>query len=118
MKSFVGRETELFDFMRAQGYGVYHLSNVFLRDIQYAVRDYHRVHEKKDIGTRASDRIASELVEDLEKRGILRPQAEKTWVLFDEHYRLPSQQEQEMENEKKNEQENSSTTTGKDEVAA
>ena len=95
MKSFIGRETELFDFMRDQGYGVYHLSNIFLRDIQYAVRDYHRVHEKEDIGTRASDRIAQELVEDLEQRGILRPQAEKTWVLFDERYRLPSQKEEE-----------------------
>jgi len=95
MKSFVGRETELFDFMRDQGYGLYHLSNVFLRDIQYAVRDYHRVHERKDIGTRASDRIARELVDDLEKREILRRQAEKTWVLYDERYRLPSQKEQE-----------------------
>lgn len=108
MKSFVGRETELFDFMRAQGYGVYHLSNVFLRDIQYAVRDYHRVHEQKDIGTRASDRIAWELVQDLEKRGIFRPQAEKTWVLFDERYRLPSQKEQE----------DSSAATEKEKAAA
>jgi len=95
MQSFVGRETELFDFMRDQGYGVYHLSNVFLRDFQYAVRDYHRLHERKDIGTRASDRIAQEFVDDLEQRGILRPQAENTWVLFDERYRLPSQKEQE-----------------------
>ncbi|MBN1446301.1 MAG: hypothetical protein JXA28_00100 [Bacteroidetes bacterium] len=93
MESFVGNEDKIFRYMLDNGYPVYHLSNLFYRDVQYAIRDYFRDNHRKDIGWRASDRMARELVEDLERRGVLRPHAKNTWVLFDEQYRLPSQQD-------------------------
>jgi hypothetical protein len=99
MESFVGKEENIFRYMLDNGYPVYHLSNLFYRDVQYAIRDYFRDHHGKDIGWRISDRMARELVEDLERRGVLRPQATNTWVLFDERYRLPPQKEQEVEKE-------------------
>ena len=95
MKTFIGSEHELFDFMKQDGLPVYHLSNMFLRDIQYAIRDYHRLHEGKDIGTRKSDELADAFVKDLVQRGVLIPRGEKTWLLNDDRYLLPTQKEQE-----------------------
>ena len=96
MDSFIGKEKELFDYMRQNGFPVYHLSNFFYRDIQYAIRDFIRDHSGKDIGSRKMERLAEEFVADLEGRNILRPQAANTWVLFDERYRLPSEKEKEV----------------------
>ncbi len=88
MTSFVGREKELFDHMREKGIPVYHLSNLFVRDIQAAIRDIARQKENTDIGTREIDRLAAEFVADLEKRGVIVPFRNNTYVLHMEEYRL------------------------------
>lgn len=90
MRSFIGKKTELFDFMRANAFPVYHASNIFYRDIQYAIRDYVRANEGKDIGWRESDALASAFVRDLEEKDVLRPFANNTWILNDTDYLLPS----------------------------
>jgi hypothetical protein len=89
MQSFIGKKKEVFDFMRAHNFPVYHASNIFYRDLEYAIRDYVRVHEKKDIGTRETGRLTAAFVEDLEKQDVLRPFAKNTWVLNDPEYLLP-----------------------------
>ncbi|MCB2204322.1 hypothetical protein KQI65_06190 [bacterium] len=95
MQTFVGKKKELFDFMRENDFPVYHASNIFYRDLQYAIRDYIRVHEGKDIGTRKMEELAREFVADLEREGILKPFARNTWLLNDVEYLLPSQVEEE-----------------------
>ncbi len=91
MRSFVGKKKELFDFMRANDFPVYHASNIFYRDMQYAIRDYVRVHEGKDIGWRECEALAAPFVRDLEEKDVLRPFARNTWVLNDPAYLLPSE---------------------------
>lgn len=88
MTSFIGREKELFDFMRQRGIPVYHLSNLFVRDIQAAIREISRDHENHDPGTREIDRLAAEFLSDLEKRGVIELFCPNTYVLHLEDYRL------------------------------
>ena len=88
MDSFVGRETLLFDYMRAHGYPVYHQSNLFVRDVQAAIREYAREKEHRDIGTLEVDRLAAEFVADLERRGVAVPFRHQTYILQMEAYRL------------------------------
>ena len=90
---------ELFSFMRTNNFPVYHLSNIFFRDMEYAIRDYVRSHEGKDIGGREAGRLASAFVADLEQQEILRPHGKNTWILFDEEYSLKSEEQQEGEEE-------------------
>ncbi|PLX22663.1 MAG: hypothetical protein C0600_16360 [Ignavibacteria bacterium] len=98
MQTFsAGNRNVLFSFMRENNFPVYHLSNFFYRDVEYAIRDYVRVHEGKDIGGREAGRLASEFVADLEKQEILRPHGKNTWILFDEEYSLKSVQQEEGE---------------------
>lgn len=78
----------LFHFMRENNFPVYHLSNMFFRDMEYAIRDYVRAQEGRDIGGREAGRLASVFVADLEKQKILRPHGRNTWILFDENYWL------------------------------
>jgi hypothetical protein len=100
MQSFIGKKDDLFTFMRANDFPVYHLSNMFYRDIEYAIRDYERVHESKDIGGREANRMALELVADLENKGILRPHGRNTWILFDEKYALTKESAPKADGEK------------------
>lgn len=88
MTSFIGREKELFDFMRKRGIPVYHRSNIFVRDIQAAVREFTREIDDKALGTLEIDRIADEFVSDLEKRGIIIPFRANTYTLQLEEYQL------------------------------
>ncbi|MDX9757975.1 MAG: hypothetical protein RBU27_02345 [Bacteroidota bacterium] len=98
MKSFVGSETVLFDYMRAQGIPVYHKSNLFVRDVQAAIRGYMRDITHKDIGTLAVDRLAEEFLADLRTRGIAVPYAGNAFTLHLDSYQLkPRKEEQAAE---------------------
>ena len=41
----------ILDFMKSKGYPVFHKSNIFRRDIEYAIRDYSRTKTRKDLPT-------------------------------------------------------------------
>ena len=79
--SMIGKEKELFQFMKENGYPIYHLSNIFKRDIEYGIRDYYRTHIKKDVGTLSSRSLAKELIEYLLTQNIFSPLATNTWIL-------------------------------------
>lgn len=79
--SVVGKEKELFEFMKQEGYPIFHQSNLFLKDVEYGIRDFYRTRTKKDIGTRESKRLAAELLKYLEANGHLRLLSEHTWLL-------------------------------------
>jgi hypothetical protein len=88
MHSFAGKERELFDYMRERGFPVYHLSNLFVRDIESAMRDYLRDRQGRDIGLRVLEKMTREFIEDLRSRGIIEPFSKNTYVLHLEDYRL------------------------------
>lgn len=88
MDHIIDRETELLDFMKEHGYPIFHLSNVFYRDFQYGVRDYFRITEGKDIGTRKADEIADAVIESMLQRGLLIQRSTNTWQLLHDRYTL------------------------------
>lgn len=86
LPSIQGKELDLLRFMKQNGYSVFHLSNIFLRDFQYGVRDYFRATIGKDIGSRGSDALAAQAIAALEKEGILLPSMRNTWLLHREEF--------------------------------
>ncbi len=91
------RAEEILEFMKEMGYPVFHLSNIFRRDVQYAVRDYYRTAMKKDIGTRAADACSDKIIEELQQKGIFRKHSSNTWVLHSERYLLSPKTEAKKE---------------------
>lgn len=95
--SIVGKEKELFTFMKQRGYPVYHMSNMFLRDIQYGIRDYYRTTFGKDIGSRKSDTFAENFIADMESKGLLRRFTHNTWILLMPEFLNPAKTEEKKE---------------------
>jgi hypothetical protein len=87
------------DFMKDRGYPLYHRSNIFLRDFQYAVRDYIRSTTKKDIGTRKSDAYAKAVIDYMETKGLMKKFANNAWTLEMEKYLLEPKVEEEKQEE-------------------
>ncbi|MBR9978796.1 MAG: hypothetical protein KFH87_11985 [Bacteroidetes bacterium] len=88
MYTFVGEEKELFDYMRTRGFPVYDRSNLFLRDIESAIRDYLREREGRDVGLRVLEHMTTDFIADLQARGIIVPFIKNTYILHLEDYRL------------------------------
>ena len=86
LKNLMNDETTLLDFMAANGFAVYHKSNIFLRDIEYGIRAYYRAEQDIDVGTRTMDRLAAEFVRIFEQKGVLQPLRERIWILNNERY--------------------------------
>ena len=73
-------DTETLDFLRTR-YPLYHLSNVFFRDIQYGIRILLERRGVK-VGYTEAERLAEEFVSRLEKKKILVPIDRQSWVLY------------------------------------
>ncbi|MAT40281.1 MAG: hypothetical protein CL946_11835 [Ectothiorhodospiraceae bacterium] len=82
-------------YMREAGYPVFHLSNIFKRDVQYAIRDYFRMNFKKDIGTRKSLELSDKMMKALEDEGLVKAFQGNAWTLYHEEFLLPPQEEEE-----------------------
>ena len=73
---FVNR-TMFFNFMKEK-YRLFYNSNIFFRDIQYAVKNYYL---KKDVKIKLmeAELIAQEFVKELEKSGELNRVSQNSW---------------------------------------
>jgi hypothetical protein len=78
---------DVLNFLKTR-FPVYHLSNVFFRDIQYGIRTY---LERKGKKIRYSDaeELAHAYTHKLESEGILRAVDHQTWVVDYPEYRTP-----------------------------
>lgn len=78
---------EVLQFLKER-YPLFHLSNVFFRDIQYGVREY---LEGKGItmGYSAAEEVAREFIKELEGEKILVPVDRQTWTLHYPDFRKP-----------------------------
>jgi hypothetical protein len=97
LPTILGKEKELFTYMKHEGYPVFHMSNIFLRDIQYGIRDYYRSTYRKDIGTRKSDAMAKDFIADLESKGVLLRSNINTWILQMPEFLNPPKAEEKKE---------------------
>jgi hypothetical protein len=69
---FVDYPYELFSFMREIRKPVFHNSNVFLRDVQYAIQSYFEDREGVTLRGDTAESMAKEVARGLEARGIFR----------------------------------------------
>lgn len=71
-----------------QKYPLFHLSNVFFRDIQFGVQAMLE-EENRKVGYAEAEKLARDLIGRLEQKNILRRIDRQTWVLHYEQFRKP-----------------------------
>ena len=79
---------EFLQFLRGR-VPVFHLSNVFFRDIHYAVMAFAALHGLSLDYTRGED-VARRVIEKLEKEKVFVPIDRQTWTVFNAEFRKPS----------------------------
>jgi len=67
---------------------IYHLSNVFFRDIQYGIRMYFKEKGVK-LGYTEAEKIARRYVEEMERAKIFKPVDKQSWVVDYPEFRTP-----------------------------
>ncbi|MBA4406298.1 hypothetical protein C0389_03390 [bacterium] len=70
-------KTIFFNFMKEK-YNVYHNSNIFFRDIQYAVKSFLEKKNKK-IKYSEAEKIAQEFIKQMENDGQLKKMSNNAW---------------------------------------
>ena len=83
----LNNETETLTFLKSR-YPMYHLSNIFFRDIQYGIQQF---LERKEMGVgyRDAERIARAFVDQLMKKKVLTAIDRQSWVLNYPDFRKP-----------------------------
>lgn len=76
---------EFLNFLRSK-YPLFHLSNLFLRDIQYGVRFYLE-NKGQRAGYSEAEEIARGVAEFLERQNIFRKIDRQTWLLMYPEFR-------------------------------
>ena len=80
--------TEVLEFLK-QHYPMYHLSNVFFRDIQYGIRTWLERRGEK-MSYMEAEEIARAFVQTLEKEKVLTPIDRQSWVLNYPPFKKPA----------------------------
>jgi hypothetical protein len=76
-----GNPEVLLGFMRRTRKPVFHKSNIFFRDIQYAIRDYFDTVERDPVTLPEAERMAEQVVKMYARQGILRKVNNQAYVL-------------------------------------
>ncbi len=69
-------------------YSLFHLSNVFFRDIHYGIMSYLETKRVK-LGYGQAEQLAGRLIEELERSNILKPIKGGSWMLNYSEFRKP-----------------------------
>lgn len=89
IQKYFGNPEVLLGFMRRTRKPVFHKSNLFFRDIQYAVRDYFDTVEREPFSIPEAERMAREIVEDYTERGLLRKVGNQAYRLESPEWATP-----------------------------
>ncbi len=84
---------EFLNFMK-QRYPLYHLSNVFVRDIEYAIMDYF-LNKGRKISFAEAEYLAQKFSEFMVQKGVFKPvknEYNKVWTLNYPQFKKPSVQ--------------------------
>lgn len=84
---FNDKRTEFLKFLKAR-YHLYHLSNVFFRDLHYGVMAFLELNKIKYKYLEAEE-LARKVIESLEEAGILKKVDKLTWVLHYPEFKKP-----------------------------
>ncbi len=83
----LANDKEVFRFLKSR-FPVYHLSNIFFRDIHYGIMEYLR-ERKMTVRYQEGERMARAFIEKLEHEKILRMLDRQTWMVQYEAFRTP-----------------------------
>jgi hypothetical protein len=86
-EAVLNNDQEVLKYLKSR-FPVFHLSNIFFRDIQFGIQSYLQVQELKVSSLLAAD-IARQFVAKLEREKILRPVDRQTWMVNFEEFRIP-----------------------------
>ena len=81
-------ETEVLNFLKSK-YPLYHLSNIFFRDIQYGIQTM-LDNKNRQVGYADAEGIARAFVAQLEKKKILNPIDRQSWVVNYPEFKKPA----------------------------
>jgi hypothetical protein len=84
----LANETETLGFLKSR-YPLYHLSNVFFRDVQYGIQTM-LDGKNMSVGYADAEKIARAFVAHLEKKKTLNPIDQQSWVLNYPEFRKPT----------------------------
>jgi hypothetical protein len=84
----LANETEVLSFLKSR-YPMYHLSNFFFRDVQYGIQTM-LYGKKMSVGYADAENIAKAFTAQLEKKKILNPIDQQSWVLNYPAFRKPT----------------------------
>ena len=84
----LANETEVLSFLRSR-YPLYHLSNVFFRDVQYGIQTM-LDGKSMSVGYADAEKIARAFIAQLEKKKTLNPIDQQSWVLSYPEFRKPA----------------------------
>lgn len=82
----LGNQVEFLQFMRARS-PLFHLSNVFLRDLHFAVIEFLRM-KKVNIRQTEAEQVAREIALQFEKKNMFKKLNANTWMLINPDYSL------------------------------
>lgn len=82
----LGNQVEFLRFMRSRA-PLYHLSNLFFRDLQYAVMEFLK-SKKMAVRHTEAEHIAREIGLQFEKKNIVKKLNANTWVLMYSEFSL------------------------------
>jgi|WetSurMetagenome_2_1015567.scaffolds.fasta_scaffold12816_4 hypothetical protein len=80
-------DQEVLKYLRGR-FPVFHLSNVFFRDIQFGIQSYLKGRDLK-VNYRLAEEIARQFIAKLEREKIFRPIDRQTWMVNFEEFRKP-----------------------------
>jgi hypothetical protein len=86
-EAVLSNDIEVFKYLAGK-FPVYHLSNIFLRDIQFGIQSYLK-GRKIAVSYTSAEQIARRFTAKLEQEKILRPIDPQTWVVQFEEFRKP-----------------------------
>jgi len=83
----LGTKTEFLKYLKSR-FPLYHLSNVFFRDIHYGVMSYLLEHGMKT-GYPEAEEVAAAVTLALEKEGLFKKINGQTWLLMYPEFAMP-----------------------------
>ncbi|MBW7887358.1 MAG: hypothetical protein H3C35_03230 [Bacteroidetes bacterium] len=75
----IGNQVEFINYLK-KNYPLFHMSNVFFRDLHYGVMGFLKMKKAK-IGYTEAEQVTREVAVEFEKKNILRKMDYQTWLL-------------------------------------
>lgn len=82
----IGNLVEFLQFMRSRA-PMFHLSNIFFRDLHFAAYEFLK-KKKVSIGQTEAEQVAREIALHLEKKNVIKKLNSQTWVLYYPDYAM------------------------------